>query len=449
MIDINKADTWTRRRFLHTSVMASAALTVPMFLERSAFAAMPRSSAVSSRAGVPEDRVLVVIQLGGGNDGLNTVVPFRDDNYYRARPGIGIPSNRVIPLQRGVDVGLHPALTGLKGLYDDGLLSIVQGVGYPNPNRSHFKSMDIWHTADTSGRGSGWLGRYIDNACHGSPADDARAGTPNTGCSGHTAVALGREAPLALHGDASQPVAFESQEQFTWTGKDLHESLNAPYDKLMGAGGGDEAFDSTPRDAANEDSNVEFLTRTAMDARVASEEISKAVAAGPTIDYPRTDLGRQLAMVSAMIRAGLRTRVYYVSMGGFDTHAGQGGLRGQHANLLQQFGDALRTFWRDLANHGNDTRVLAMTFSEFGRRVGQNASNGTDHGTAAPVFLSGPNVRAGVRNAHPSLTDLTQGDLKYTVDFRSVYAALLDKWLKADSREVLGERFRPASILRT
>lgn len=463
MTDLHNSRSWTRRQFVHTSLMASAALTIPSFLERSAFAAQPRSSATSSQAGVPEDRVLVVVQLAGGNDGLNTVVPFGDSSYYRARPGIAVPEREVLKLSRGLEVGLHPSLGGLNGLYDEGLLSVVQGVGYPNPNRSHFKSMDIWQTADTSGVGAGWLGKYLDAQCHGSPEEDARAARRHgdgdgaaaaaDDCPPNPAIAIGRDAPLAMRGTRAKPVAFESEELFRWTGKDLHPALAKPYHELNGdaegraTGDNGDAGDPLDGPARASGSNAEFLTRTALDAQIASADIRRAVRQGPTVEYPRTQLGQQLAMVGAMIRAGLKTRIYYVSMGGFDTHAGQGGVRGAHARLLRQFSDALATFYRDLKTQRNADRVLTLTFSEFGRRVAQNGSNGTDHGAAAPLFLAGPMVRPGVMNRHPSLTDLDNGDLKYTTDFRSVYASIIDEWMGADSEEVLGRRFRPARVL--
>ena len=450
MPDLHNPSAWTRRQFLHTSIMASAALSAPAFLSRAALAAAPRSASTASVPGVPEERVLVVVQLGGGNDGLNTVIPFRDDAYHNARPSIAIPPRDVINLGQAEDVGLHPAASPLADLYNNGLLSIVQGVGYPNPNRSHFKSMDIWQTADTSGKGLGWLGRYMDNTCHGSPADDARAAANNnnnnnnnTAAASQPAIAIGKEAPLALQGERASPVAFESQDLFRWTGHDLHPSLSDPYETLNNS-----QANHQPNHRPHGPSNADFLLRTAMDAQVASEDIRRAARQGTVRDFPRTQLGQQLALVSAMIRAGLKTRVYYVSMGGFDTHAAQGGPQGTHANLLTQFSEALKAFYDDLKAHENHGRVLTLTFSEFGRRVAQNGSGGTDHGAAAPLFLAGPMVRPGVINRHPSLTDLDNGDLKHSLDFRSVYAGVLEDWLKADHEDALGARFRPAKLVR-
>ena len=456
-LHLNPSDAaaWTRRRFLHSGLaLTSAALTVPHFIQRSALA-LEAPLGGASRPGVPEDRVLVVLQLSGGNDGLNTVVPFRDDNYRRVRPSIALSASDVHQLSsRGMhgagDVGLHPALPAMREMYDQGLVAIAQGVGYPNPNRSHFKSMDIWHTADTSGTGTGWLGRYVDSQCCGfgsgesGRAPGARYGTGDAGRTpGLTAeaapIALGRTAPLALQGSTLSPVSFESAELFRWLGADASGTLEKPYHALAAR---------APAGEHDDDTTAAFLMRTALDAQVSSDRIRAAVSQRPLVTYPNSGLARQLQMIAAMIRAGLPTRVYYCSHGSFDTHAGQGGVNGQHAQLLSQWADALKVFYADLSAQGNDSRVLTMSFSEFGRRVGQNASAGTDHGTAAPMFLFGPMVKPGVWNDHPSLTDLDEGDLKYSLDFRSVYANVLNDWLRADADAVLEERFRPTQILR-
>ncbi len=428
---------FTRRAFLNRGLtLASAAVTVPWFLQSSAMAMAQPVGAGTSLPGVAQDRVLVVVQLAGGNDGLNTVIPYRDGLYYKARPTIGVAADRVLKLGRQDDVGLHPSMTGMKELYDEGLLALVQGVGYPNPNRSHFKSMDIWHTADTSGIGAGWLGRYFDNQCAGAPG----AGTDSSSCSGHAAIAIGREAPLAMEGRVYKPISFESQELFKWSGAELHPALAGAYDEL------------TTMDAdapvPTGDTNASFLTRTALDARIASERIRAAVGQRPLVNYPGTPIARQLSMVAQMIRAGLETRVYYVSLGGFDTHAGQGNVNGPHANLVGQLAGAVRAFYADLKEQGNDTRVLTMSFSEFGRRVGQNGSGGTDHGTAAPMFLMGPMVKAGVHGKHPSLADLDSGDLKFHTDFRAVYTGILEDWMKSDGQKVLGRKFKGLEVVK-
>lgn len=437
---------WTRREFLHTGlILASAAAAAPSFLQRSALA-MPSPSR-GSLPGVPEERVLVVVQLSGGNDGLNTVVPFGMDPYYRARPGLAIPKGEALTLEKYAPaadgIGLHPAMDGLKELYDEGLAAVIQGVGYPNPDRSHFKSMDIWHTADTSATGDGWIGRYLDSECCGFGKGESGAAPPDQARGSIPGVAIGRTAPLAMQGRVAKPVSFESADLFRWIGKDVHEKLRDPYDKLNQREPGPAS--ASPGGGS---SNADFLLRTSLDAQVSSDMIRKAVSQGPVGQFPQTELGRQLSMVASMIRAGLKTRVYYVSLGGFDTHAGQGAAQGRHAQLVGQFAQALRAFYRELKQQGNDGRVLTMTFSEFGRRVGQNASGGTDHGTAAPMFLAGPMVTPGLVGEHPSMTDLDEGDLKYRIDFRSVYADILERWLRVESRPVLDGTFKPLGVIR-
>ena len=374
---------------------------------------------------------MVVVQLGGGNDGLNTVVPYFDNAYYRARPNLGIGDPRqprgsagaALQLDETLGIGLHPQLGGLKNLYDEGLVSIVQGVGYPNPNRSHFTSMDIWHTGNPDGRrGNGWLGRYFDNACGGTPE-------PEIG------ISLGSNSPLAMQGDQVMPVNFESADLYRWMGEDLDKGLNTPYQNV-----GDQ-------NSLNESSDqLAFLKRTSMDAQLSSQKVRKAVAQQPLSTYPGGTLSNQLRMIAAMIRSEMPTRVYYASMGGFDTHANQAG---QHARLLRQAGDSLKSFYEDIKAQGNQKRVLTMVFSEFGRRVPQNASNGTDHGTAAPMYFIGDMVEPGVHGRHPSLSDLDNGDLKFTTDFRSCYAEVLDNWMGANSTDILGRKWKPTKIIRT
>ena len=461
---------YTRREFLRSGIMlASAAASVPAFINGTATAMSSALMGLASQPGVPDERILVVVQLGGGNDGLNTVVPYGFPEYYRARPTIGIPEANVLKLSKAEGVGLHPALAGMKDLHENGLLSIIQGVGYPNPNRSHFKSMDIWNTADVTATGDGWLGRYFDSECcgfgkgesgtvesdadgtksktgknalvkaDGSPANSpATVATPATG--GPAGIAVGRTMPLAMQGRSSKAVSFESADLFTWSGNDVHDALREPYAKINRRG---ETAGSNGRNT-----NMDFLVRTALDAQVSSDAIRRAVALRPGVSFPQTDTGRQLAMVSSMIRAGLKTRVYYVSQGGFDTHAQQGGVQGTHARKLTEVAASLKAFYAELKAQGNDARVLTMTFSEFGRRVGQNASGGTDHGTAAPMFLAGPMVKPGVLNDHPSLRDLDSGDLKYTVDFRGVYASILAGWLKAEPKDILEGSYKPFDVIK-
>ena len=322
---------FTRRLFLQRGcALASMAATVPCFIERSALGILG-DPLLSSQPGVPDERILVIIQLGGGNDGLNTVIPFGDDEYYRARPQIGVrapgaaalnsqPAALTLDANRGI--GLHPNLEGLKTLYDEGVVSIVQGVGYPNPNRSHFTSMDIWQTGRLDAKGSGWIGRYFDNNCNGTPTPEA-------------AIAIGRNAPLALEGDIQKAIAFENASLFRWNGQDLHPSLKEPYDRLNRAGAGAAPAHNEP------ETQKSFLLRTALDAQVSSDRIRSAVAKEPLVAYPGHGLAQQLKIIGAMIRDGMPTRVYYASMGGFDTHGGQVGT---HGNLMRQFGDSILAF---------------------------------------------------------------------------------------------------------
>jgi uncharacterized protein (DUF1501 family) len=420
---------FTRRLFLQRGcALASLAATVPCFIERSALGVLG-NPLLSSNPGVPDHRILVVVQLGGGNDGLNTVIPYGDPAYFNARPQIavqapGATGNTVaLQLDQGAGIGLHPALAPLKELYDEGLVSVVQGVGYPNPNRSHFTSMDIWQTGRLDAKGSGWIGRYFDATCNGTPIPEG-------------SVAVGRTAPLAMEGNIQKPISFENPALFRWLGEDLHGSMKEPYDAINRAG----SLAGTPAETQKD-----FLMRTALDAQVASGRILAAVAKQPLVRYPDHGLARQLRTVGAMIRDGMPTRVYYATMGGFDTHSGQAG---RHAQLLRQVAESVAAFQRDLKEQGNAERVVTLVFSEFGRRVKQNGSGGTDHGTAAPVFVIGAGVKPGVVGRHPSLVDLDQGDLKFGVDFRSVYASLLGDWMKAPADQILRGQFASAGVMR-
>ncbi|MCB9856633.1 MAG: DUF1501 domain-containing protein [Phycisphaerales bacterium] len=431
----------TRRQFLKGGLtLISAGATVPLFLDRTAWAISgdPNDAPlVKHRPGGANGRILVVLQLAGGNDGLNTIVPFENDLYYKARPRIGIAKKDVLRLND--QIGLNPGATGLKSLFDEGLLSVVQGVGYPNPNRSHFVATDIWSTGDpTEATHNGWIGRYFDCTCSGRERPDPKRG-----------ISITSEVPLAMQGEKFSPVSFSTPDELTWRGpgargrgRKAFEDLNRPH----GAGNSDEG---APQDEA---SALAYLERMAMDARASAEEIQKAAGSGKAKREGRRRRGRNalegdLEMVRRMIRAGLETSVYYVSMGGFDTHANQ---LGSHNNLIKQFSDAVKAFTDGLRSDGLLDRVMLMTFSEFGRRVAENGSGGTDHGAAAPLFVIGGGVKAGVHGAHPSLEtkDLDRGDLKWGTDFRSVYATVLDGWLKTDSKRILNGSFKPLPLLK-
>jgi uncharacterized protein (DUF1501 family) len=401
-------DPISRRSLLQRGIAGlSLASTAPHFLGLTsrAFAGEPAANG----------RILVVLQLSGGNDGLSTVVPWADRAYHASRRATALKEGEVRKLD--AHVGLHPALERMHGLFGEGRLAIVQGVSYPNPNRSHFKSMDIWHTADLRGRArdTGWLGRAVD-ACCADVADPALV------------VNIGDTIPYALEAKVKKPVSFESAEAYRWAGnpddKEEFEELNGPAD-------------------ASE--QVRWLHRVAVDANASSAEV-RAAARGyrPKVDYPRGQPAEDLRTVAALVHGGLGTRVYYVSFGGFDTHNNQ---RGRHDNLMRQLDPALAAFHADLRAQGLSERVLVLSFSEFGRRVHENGSLGTDHGVAGPMFLLGDGVKGGLHGKHPSLTDLDDGDLKMQVDFRSVYATVLERWMGMDARKVLGSPFPGLPVL--
>ncbi|MDR7537783.1 MAG: DUF1501 domain-containing protein [Armatimonadota bacterium] len=409
----------TRREFLQKGLtIVAMGATAPSFLTRTALAVgNPFDIAqVSSRPGVPDDNILVVVQMGGGNDGLNTVVPFADDAYYRARPRLAVPRDKVIRITG--ELGLHPRLAKLGELLDRGAVAIIQGVGYPNPNRSHFRSMEIWHTADPEGRALrvGWIGRYFDSKC---PV----CAQPTVG------VNIGATMPLAMRSAAGQGVTLEDPDAFQWM----------PTLDGIGAREEMEIFRMLHAPAPNEPGTVDFLRHTAMNAVLASERVRDAMRKYKgSIDYPNNRFASSLRLIAQMIAGGLPTKVYYANMTGFDTHASQ---QGAHDVLLEQFATGLAAFFRDLDAQGNTDRVLVMAFSEFGRRVAENGSAGTDHGTAAPMFFFGKRIKPGLHGRHPSLIDLQDGDLKHHVDFRAVYATVLEGWLGADAAGILGADF--------
>ncbi len=405
----------SRRDFMKTAAVFSALGVAPQFLTRTA------EAAAQSIAGFKDDRVLVVVQLGGGNDGLNTLVPHSNDAYYRARPRLGLQGDKLLTLTD--DIALNGRLEGLKRLYDDAKLAIVQGVGYPNPDRSHFRSMEIWHTASDSDDflGAGWIGRYFDHECSGSARPQA-------------GVALGKERPQAFDGEKGYGVAFENPANFGWQPGDGADSA-AAFARL------------NARDLPSEGaSNLDFLRHVTSDAIMSSKEVHEAAMRAGTMESPkgRQPLGLQLENVAALIRGGLQTRIYYVSIGGFDTHANQ---LGQQDNLLGQVGNALLAFQTRLRTDGTAGRVATMVFSEFGRRVEENKSGGTDHGTAAPMFLVGDAIKPGLHGVYPSLTALDHGDLVHTVDFRQIYSAVLSDWFAVDPKSVLGKEFKSLPII--
>lgn len=462
---------FSRRLFLvRGAALLSAAGTLPLFLERSGRALAADFAANAQGAGRP-DRVLVVVQLGGGNDGLNTVVPITNDHYYKARPRLAVAKDAA--LRATDDFGFHPAAKGLKQMYDQGRLAVLHAVGYPNHNRSHFRSTDIWSTAEP-GRvaQTGWLGRYFDACCSGEDPGkpgEARAAEPSA------SVALTQEPPTTLQGRKYLPIAFQSPDRLAYrAGKDERmQSAFAALNDVDPEGAEGEAMEpaAMPADpehrpvAAPAGSKIkipygtngsfaqdvetdQFVQRSALNARVYADNIRTSVSKIQTkATYPNSRLARDLKLVAQMIEAGLPTRVYYVQIGGFDTHSNQ---QARHPRLMEDLGGALSAFTDDLAALGHLDRTTVMTFSEFGRRVAENGSVGTDHGEAAPLFVMGGAVKPGFHGEAPDLAPekLSRGDVAYKLDFRRIYSTVLDQWLRADHEKVLGGKFEHLDLFK-
>ena len=389
-----------RRQFLQIGSLATAGCMVPNFLR-----------AFEKKAMVPAgSKVLVVLQLSGGNDGLNTVIPIGNDIYYKSRPKLGITKEQSLVLTD--EVGLHPALTGFKELYDDGSLGILSSVGYPNPDRSHFRSMDIWHSASESNEYlyTGWLGRYLDAQC--------------AGCDKPTqALEIDDVLSMALKGEQAKGIAMRDPRR-------LYTTANEKYFKEMISAHKDEAGEQP----------VDYLYKTMAETVNSADYIFQQSRLRPSSSvYPKTELGKSFQTIASLIFSDINTKVYYVSLGSFDTHINQGG---QQQRLFSEMNEAVSSFVKDLKANGRFNDVLITTFSEFGRRVSQNASGGTDHGTANNMFFIGSGLKQkGILNSLPDLNDLQDGDLKHKIDFKNVYATILKNWLNADDKKILGKQF--------
>lgn len=398
----------TRRdalKALGGSTLLALAPTVPGFLARTARAAAP----------MKDGRVLVVVQLDGGNDGINTVVPFADEGYAKARKALRLEPKDLLKINDRV--GLHPSMRGAAKLLESGRLAIVPGVGYPNPNRSHFESMAIWQSArlDLEEReGPGWLGRGLDEG-------------PATADGPGSSLFVGPgSVPVALRGRRSVASALERLEDLTL------DPAARPARAVASAAPGDDL--------------AAFVGRSTLDAYASSDRLAALAQGrdgGPA--YPSTGLAGRLRTVARLLKGGHPARIYYATQSGYDTHAGQAVT---HGSLLGELSGALLAFLDDLAGSGLADRVAVLAFSEFGRRVAENGSAGTDHGTAGPIFLAGAGVKPGLIGTYPSLTDLDAGDLRMTVDFRRVYATLLDGWLGLPSRPALAGAFEPLPLLK-
>ncbi|MEC3906046.1 DUF1501 domain-containing protein [Tamlana sp. 2201CG12-4] len=388
-----------RRKFLKQSSLASSLFFVPDFVR--AFEDM-----ASSRLGYKR---LVIVQLSGGNDGLNTVIPFRNDLYYKERPTIGIKKADIIKINE--EVGLHARLAPLKRLYDNGNLTIINNVGYPNPNRSHFRSMDIWQTATDSDKfsQSGWIGRYLDHY----------------GKKPYSAIEIDESLSLAMKGEHLNAIA-------TQDAKSLYNLSKEPYFKNI---------HKHQNDVHLNEHNLGYLYKSMIAAESSAKyiyETSKTVST--TKEYPNNKFGKQLKTTAQFINSGLQTKVFYSSLGGFDTHFSQ---IGRQERLLGMYAKGIETFVQDLKDNNTFKDTLILTFSEFGRRVKQNGSAGTDHGTANNVFIIGEQLKKqGLYNKMANLSDLDDnGDLKFEIDFRTIYATVLDKWLEVNDKKILNKSF--------
>ncbi len=389
-----------RKEFLQLGSLATASMMLPRFLK--GFEGINRVP--------PGNKVLVILQLSGGNDGLNTVIPFRNDLYFKARPRLGIEKDKAISLTD--DAGIHPALSGFKELFDEGSMGILNNVGYPNPDRSHFRSMDIWHSASDSRDywNTGWLGRYLDAQCQG--------------CDKPTyALELDDTLSLAMKGEEAKAIAMKDP-------KRLFGTANQRFFKELIQQHQDEPGEQP----------ADYLYKTMAETISSADYIFEKSRLHPTrAAYPKTGLGQDMKTIASLIFSDINTRVYYVSLGSFDTHVNQ---LFQQQRLFTEMNDAVKAFTSDLKTNGRFQDVLLMTFSEFGRRVSQNASGGTDHGTANNMFFIGDGLKQkGLINELPDLTNLDEGDLKYKVDFKHVYATVLKNWLGADDQVILKNRY--------
>jgi uncharacterized protein (DUF1501 family) len=388
-----------RKQFIQLGSLATASLFLPKYMK--AFEA--------PRMVPPGNKILVVLQLSGGNDGLNTVIPVRNDIYYSSRPKLGIRKEDAQLLTD--EVGLNPALPAFKDLYEDGSLGILNNVGYPNPDRSHFRSMDIWQSASNSNEyiNNGWLGRYLDAQCNGCDKPVQ-------------ALEIDDILSLSLKGEKMNGIALRDP-------KRLYNTSHEKYFKDVLAQHTNEPGEST----------VDYLYKTMADTLSSADYIFAQSKLHPTpAQYPASGLGQSLKTIASLIFSDINTRVYYVSLGSFDTHVGQ---EAQQKRLFTEMNDAIKAFVADLKTNNRFEDTMLMTFSEFGRRVTQNASGGTDHGTANNMFfVSGGLRQKGLLNEMPNLADLQEGDLKHSVDFKNVYATVLNKWLKADDEKILGKQ---------
>ncbi|HLG62743.1 MAG TPA: DUF1501 domain-containing protein [Ktedonosporobacter sp.] len=404
-------------------LVVSAGMMMPTIFSRSIASAKAMALDGARTSQAASENTLIVVQMAGGNDGLNTVIPYTDSLYKKMRPTLAIPENTVLQLDGRL--GLHPNLASLKKIWDEGHLAIIEGVGYPNPSLSHFQAMDIWQTLDLSGNGSeGWLGKlvsgWVDNDGHP-----------------FKSLNVGVQTAQALSSISAQVPTLTSTQSYRLAPDPLdRDGGNARLQALM------KLYNTYPRSSPY----AALLDTTALNAQEGGRQLREADATyRPAVTYPTGPFAAGLKVLAEAIVQGLGLRVGYVTLGGFDTHANQ---QATHATLMKTLADGLSAFYTDLVMHKKADNVVVMTWSEFGRRVEENGSLGTDHGTAAPMFVLGNPVNKGIFGEPPGLGNLDQtGNLKYTTDFRSVYATVLDRWMGASSKDILGGNFGAQNFL--
>lgn len=397
------------------------ALTAPAMMTLGASSPRFLVNAAEQAKQKRQDNVLVVVQMSGGNDGLNTIVPYENDEYRKARPTLAISKDDVLKIDD--QFGFHPAASGLNDLLQQDRLGIVQGIGYPNPNQSHFESMDVWHTClrKSASRPDGWIGRAIDEM----------------------QITHKRDVPALHLGDRKQPFALTSRTHRVPSVKSIDQfRLELQQRESL------EDIRSNVSFNRPQSSSLLNFVQTSTDTAIDVSQKLHAVTSSYKTDvtYPETPLANQLKTVAQLIDADFSTRIFYVEVEGFDTHSQQAA---SHAALLRQVGGALSAFLTDLDKHDNGDRVLTLCFSEFGRRVAENASKGTDHGTAAPIFLAGNRVNSGLIGKHPDLSNLEDGNLRHHTDFRQVYAGILQQWLDTPPAEILHGKFKPVEVVKS
>lgn len=393
-----------RKEFIQLSALGSTAMLIPGFLKSAALSSLITESGANGKR-------LIVIQMSGGNDGLNTIIPYQNDLYYKLRPSLALKKSDMLPISD--ELAMNCAMGGLRKLYDDGYVSILNNVGYPNPDLSHFRSMDIWHSASDSDKylSTGWLGRYLDHQCDGCAKP-------------YGAIEIDDTLSLAMKGYQVKGLALHDTGLFYKLAKDQHQS----------------EAQAGPND------NLNYLYKTLAETEESADYLyaKSKIYKSPT-SYPNDGFAKNLKTIAELIIAGASTSVYYASLSGFDTHVNQ---IGQQEKNLTRVSDGIEALMADLKQAGKMDDVLIMVFSEFGRRAKQNASNGTDHGKANNVFIISSQLKnKGVYNNSPDLERLDNGDVAHTIDFRSIYATILNKWLKANDSSILGRSFEQLAFL--